>query len=201
MRKTKIVLIALISICLFVISGTFIGYSVTYGKYVEQKKSDNNSSVAIFGISMTWSNNAFLTEYEKGTPSRFAVQANSKSLAPGISNNIVLSLRGKCEIAFNLTIEIDEIYSEHWKESGLTTADTYYPIKLTARSSTSGSLSVENNVISVNYAAVGADINEDIIITWTWQPNINNDADTYMGSLSDVATYSLEMEAIATQIN
>ena len=53
---------------------------------------------------------------------------------------------------------------------------------------------------SGRYEAVGADLNEDITITWTWPSQLNNSADTYMSSLSNIATYSLSAQAVATQI-
>ena len=201
MNKTKTILLSLIVLCILAMSGMFIGYSATYSRYIEYKRSENFSRIAVLGIEMTWSENAFLTEYVKGTPARVVVQSNEKTMAPSLSNNIVLSLRGKCETAFNLTINIDEIYSEHWKESGLTTALPYHPIKLTAHSAQIGSVNIVNNVISINYEAEGDNLVEDITITWEWQPDINNDADTYMSSLSHIATYSLSVEAIVTQIN
>ena len=201
MRKTKTTLLVLITICMLIISGSLVAYSVTYSKLVHQSKSENVSSVAMFGVIMTWSDNAFLTTYEKGDPSKVVVESNDKTLAPSLSNSMTLSLRGKCEIAFNLTITLDEQYSEHWKESNLTTAKPYHPIQLKANSSMMGVVEITDNVISIDYEAVGEDLVEDITITWEWPASVNDDADTYMSTLHDVATYSLSAETLATQID
>ena len=201
MRKTKTTLLVLITICVLIISGSLVAYSITYSKLVHQSKSENVSSVAMFGLIMTWSDNAFLTTYEKGEPSRVVVESEDKTLAPSLSNSMTLSLRGKCEMAFNLTITLDEEYSEHWKESNLTTAQPYHPIELTANSTMKGEIEITNHVIIINYEAVGDDIVEDITITWKWPESLNDKADTYMSTLHGVATYSLSAETIATQID
>ena len=202
MGRTKRILILLISVCLLIISGSIIGYSVTYSKYVLDKKSNNVSSVAMFGVSMTWSNNAFLNNYEKDNPSRVVVQSNSKALAPGISNELVLSLRGKCEINFNMKIKIIEEYSEHWKESEDVGAEDYHPIILTVRSTYLGKeIELIDNQISIDYNAAGSDLVEDIIIKWEWPGSLNDEADTYMSTLHDIATYSLSAETLATQFD
>ena len=202
MRRTKQVLTILISICMLFISCSVFVYSVTYGKFIRDQKLNNVSSVAMFGVVMTWSNNAFLEVYEKGTPSRVVVQSNSKTLAPGLSNQMILSLRGKCEVSFSLKIKIVEEYSEHWKESSLTTAQPYHPMRVSARSTYLNSeIEITDNVINVVYNAKGIDLVEDIIITWQWQPDLNDEADTYMGTLTNIATYSLSADSIATQID
>lgn len=202
MKRTKRILMLLISICLLVISGSIVGYSVTYSKYVLEKQSNNVSSVAMFGVSITWSNNAFLDVYEKEDPSRVVVQSTSKTMAPGISNSMILSLRGKCEVGFNIRIKIIEEYSSHWKESGEKGAADYYPIKLTASSAyLAREIKINNNIISIDYDAPGLNLVEDIIITWEWQADLNDAADTYMSTLTNVATYSLSAEATATQLD
>ena len=202
MKHAKQVLTILISICLLIISASVICYSVTFGKYIRNKNSNNVSSVAMFGVAMTWSNNAFLDTYEKGSPSRVVVQSTSKTMAPGLSNQIILSLRGKCEVAFNLKITIIEEYSEHWKESSLTTAKPYHPMRISASSTyLNREIEIVDNIIDINYAAPGLDLVEDIIITWEWQADLNDEADTYMGTLTNVATYSLSADSIATQID
>ena len=214
MNKNTKTFISVAVICSAILILSIVGIGFTLAKYVKtSNKLPEEASVAKFGVTMSWAGDAFATEYAADdttslTSAQLSVKssASGKKIAPGTTGKITLTLAGTSEVAFNLTINLTETYSEDWD-----TADNggvYHPIILSATTTISGAqvapgttnLTVDSdNKIAVKNFAAGETISGVVEITWSWPFESNDAADNNMYNTN--ATYALSALATATQIN
>lgn len=207
-KKSLIKKIVWLGAALLIATTSAVG--ITLAMYFKTQETTDNSSVAKFGITMSWTDGtAFEKTYATDTTVTGvtnAVTADSERIAPGTTGSITLTLDGSSEVAFNLTLELVETYSSNWKVSGEANADDYKPITLTVTSTIDGAnVSLTQNkggtsTLSIKDFDAGATISGTVTITWAWAFEDNDSADNYVESLDD-ATYGLTAKVTATQIN
>ena len=219
-RKITGILLA----CCALLMVAIAGLGVTLAKYTTTVPAKNGSaSVAKFGVAMAWEGeNAklFNTEYNAATTGikdfkdqaiSLSVKSSSDVIAPGTTGSITLTFANSTasEVAFNLKINISETYSDNWKKSA--TGDVYHPIvfKVESNATANGeaitdATTNEAVALDLNFAA-GTTLAGTMTISWVWPfsstDNVNDAADTYMGTLAEAATYAIEISASATQID
>ena len=210
MKNSSKVFIRVSVICCAILMLSVIGMGFTLAKYVKTSNRDKEeASVAKFGVVMTWSGDAFAKDYTISGSSSLSVKSElgGDKIAPGTTGTITLTVSGKSEVAFNLTINLTELYSDNWKtaENG----SVYHPIVLSAKTTISNAFTQTgtndltistDNKINVKDFAAGETISGAVVITWEWPGEIDDDtnsADTYMSGLD--ATYSITANAIASQ--
>lgn len=221
-RKITGILLA----CCALLMVAIAGLGVTLAKYVKNvEPREDSASVAKFGVAMAWTDeNAklFNTEYAATTKdledfNKQEISLSVKSsgtgdvIAPGTSGSIVLSFANSTasEVAFNLKVNISQEYSANWKKSA--NGEVYHPIVFTVGSDATANgtpitdVTTNNPVaLDLNFAA-GTTLAGTMTISWSWpfstEDNVNDAADTYMGTLAEAATYAITISATATQID
>ena len=209
MKNKLLVKIALFCSAFLIAASAVVG--ITFSMYIKtSEKAKETGTVAKFGITMAWEDDsAFETSYNTDTTVTgvtTAVTGTSDRIAPGTTGSITMKITGSSEVAFNLTLDIVEEYSEGWKVSSEANAEAYKPINLTVTSTLEGAnVSLTQNkggasTLSIKDFNAGVTVDGTVTITWDWDFDANNTADNYVESL-DSATYSLTAKVTATQID
>ena len=201
MKKSKKFTTILAVCCAFLLVSV-AGLAISFASYVTTSNRDKETStVAKFGVSMTWDGAAFDSEYTSQTASSLAVKnaADGKTLAPGTSGAITLTLGGSSEVAINVVIDIEQEYSANWKESA--EGPAYNPIVVKAYDITGErtELNIVDGKIEYKSFEAGEAITGKVEITWAWSFEGNNAADTYIGTLGEDVTYAITTSATASQ--
>ena len=174
--------------------------TLTFAKYVTNESSDAlQGTVAKWGYVVTvTADGLFPANYTKGegnyavkaTGDGVAVKAAGAAVAPGTTGSLTFTVVGTAEVAAKITIDVGGNQQDIVLAYTDATAE-YHPIKWTL--SKGGVNLVENKTLSelatavaaINnlYVAAGTAVNDTYTLTWTWDFEGNNTADTDLANI------------------
>lgn len=208
--KESRVITNILMICLVLIMSALAIFGITVARYTSRVRVQKVDNGLLFNIDLSWDpSSTFLKEYvEQVSATEFISIAKSDKeiVAPNTSGSMILNVKGCTRVPFRLTLNLEEVYSDNWKTAP--DGETYHPIVLKATSNLRGTempVTIQQGLlVDVGVFDSNLEIDGQVKIIWEWPYHTDNqadDADTYMGSLGDKATYELKATATAAQVN
>ena len=196
--------------------------AMTFARYISSGNHADTATAAKWGYVVNLNaNNLFSTDYVKGTGdysvptadnNGVAINAANRSLAPGASGSMTVSISGKAEVLAELVISLDITSDIHL-------GNDYYPIKWSLATQTgegtlvpvAGAQDLKLDAFKAKLASisqkltVGTELDVKYVISWKWDFNDGDtDAaieasmkDTLIGYKSQGFSYAELEDAIA----
>lgn len=227
MKKNTMMRLA--SALLVLVLLTTCAISGTFAKYVVAGSGTDTARVAKWGVDIAiTTGSSFDTEYEAHDDEYTAgvtVKADTKVVAPGTSSadvdgDVTFTITGTPEVAAKVVVEFEadneiklapadylDYTTANNKTDKFTLTEEYYPVKFTLTKDgtavvTDGTLAdVAEELSSTSSVAPGTPLDATYVLTWKWDFNGNDKADTYLGNENPLQTLGYTINVSVTQID